>query len=84
MRHVSQAEVAHALGMGRTNIGQIENGTVQENGDAKTDSYSGVFLTWIFMCDLQENHQHWMNFEKRVADVRLLSLKYRKVRCSGG
>ncbi len=43
MRHVSLAEVAHALGMGRTNIGQIENGTLQENGDAKTDSYSGVF-----------------------------------------
>ena len=43
MRHVSQAEVAHALRMSRINIGQIENGTVQENGDAKTDSYSGVF-----------------------------------------
>ncbi len=35
MRHVSQAEVAHALGMGRTNIGQIENGTVQENGGGR-------------------------------------------------
>lgn len=43
MRHVFQAE-AHALGMSRTNIGQIENGTVQENGGAKTDSCSGVFL----------------------------------------
>jgi transcriptional regulator with XRE-family HTH domain len=35
MRHVSQAEVAHALGMSRINIGQIENGTVQENGMRK-------------------------------------------------
>jgi DNA-binding XRE family transcriptional regulator len=29
-RHVSQAEVARTLGMSRTTIGQIENGTVQE------------------------------------------------------
>ena len=35
MRHVSQAEVAHALGMSRTTIGQIENGTVQEIGVRK-------------------------------------------------
>jgi transcriptional regulator with XRE-family HTH domain len=34
-RHVSQAEVAHALGMSRTTIGQIENGTVQEIGVRK-------------------------------------------------
>jgi len=35
MRHVSQAEVARALGMSRTTIGQIENGTVQEIGVRK-------------------------------------------------
>ncbi len=34
-RHVSQAEVANALGMSRTTIGQIENGTVQEIGVRK-------------------------------------------------
>ena len=34
-RHVSQAEVARALGMSRTTIGQIENGTVQEIGVRK-------------------------------------------------
>ena len=35
MRRVSQAKVAHALGMSRTTIGQIENGTVQEIGVRK-------------------------------------------------
>jgi transcriptional regulator with XRE-family HTH domain len=34
-RHVSQAEVARTLGMSRTTIGQIENGTVQEIGVRK-------------------------------------------------
>jgi len=34
-RKVSQAEVAKALGMSRTTIGQIENGTVQEIGVRK-------------------------------------------------
>ena len=34
-RKVSQAELAKALGMSRTTIGQIENGTVQEIGVRK-------------------------------------------------
>ena len=34
-RKVSQAELANALGMSRTTIGQIENGTVQEIGVRK-------------------------------------------------
>lgn len=32
---ISQAELAKALGMSRTTIGQIENGTVQEIGVRK-------------------------------------------------
>jgi len=32
---VSQAEIANALGMSRTTIGQIENGTVREIGARK-------------------------------------------------
>jgi len=32
---ISQAELARALGMSRTTIGQIENGTVQEIGVRK-------------------------------------------------
>lgn len=34
-RKISQAELAKALGMSRTTIGQIENGTVQEIGVRK-------------------------------------------------
>ena len=34
-RKVSQAELAKALGMSRTTIGQIENGTVHEIGVRK-------------------------------------------------
>ncbi len=34
-RKLSQAEVAGALGMSRTTIGQIENGTVQDIGVRK-------------------------------------------------
>jgi transcriptional regulator with XRE-family HTH domain len=34
-RKISQAEVAGALGMSRTTIGQIENGTVQDIGVRK-------------------------------------------------
>jgi transcriptional regulator with XRE-family HTH domain len=34
-RKVSQAELAKVLGMSRTTIGQIENGTVQEIGVRK-------------------------------------------------
>lgn len=34
-RKVSQAHLAKALGMSRTTIGQIENGTVQEIGVRK-------------------------------------------------
>lgn len=34
-RKVSQADLAKALGMSRTTIGQIENGTVQEIGVRK-------------------------------------------------
>lgn len=34
-RHISQAQLATALGMSRTTIGQIENGTVQEIGVRK-------------------------------------------------
>jgi transcriptional regulator with XRE-family HTH domain len=34
-RHITQAELAKALGMSRTTIGQIENGTVQEIGVRK-------------------------------------------------
>lgn len=34
-RKVSQLEVAKALGMSRTTIGQIENGTVQDIGVRK-------------------------------------------------
>ena len=34
-RHISQAQLAKALGMSRTTIGQIENGTVQEIGVRK-------------------------------------------------
>jgi transcriptional regulator with XRE-family HTH domain len=34
-RKVSQAEMAKALGMSRTTIGQIENGSVQEIGVRK-------------------------------------------------
>ena len=34
-RKISQAEVAAALGMSRTTIGQIENGSVQEIGVRK-------------------------------------------------
>ena len=34
-RHITQAELAKALGMSRTTIGQIENGTVQEVGVRK-------------------------------------------------
>jgi transcriptional regulator with XRE-family HTH domain len=34
-RKISQAEVAGALGMSRTTIGQIENGLVQEIGVRK-------------------------------------------------
>ena len=34
-RKVSQAELAKALGMSRTTIGQIENGSVQEVGVRK-------------------------------------------------
>ena len=34
-RKISQAEMAKALGMSRTTIGQIENGTVQEIGARK-------------------------------------------------
>jgi transcriptional regulator with XRE-family HTH domain len=34
-RNVSQAELARALGMSRTTIGQIENGTVQDIGVRK-------------------------------------------------
>jgi transcriptional regulator with XRE-family HTH domain len=32
---ISQTQLAHALGMSRTTIGQIENGTVQEIGVRK-------------------------------------------------
>ena len=35
IRKVSQAELAKALGMSRTTIGQIENGIVQEIGVRK-------------------------------------------------
>lgn len=34
-RKISQAHLAKALGMSRTTIGQIENGTVQEIGARK-------------------------------------------------
>ena len=34
-RKISQAEIAAALGMSRTTIGQIENGSVQEVGVRK-------------------------------------------------
>jgi transcriptional regulator with XRE-family HTH domain len=34
-RKISQVKLAHALGMSRTTIGQIENGTVQEIGVRK-------------------------------------------------
>ena len=34
-RNITQAELAKALGMSRTTIGQIENGTVQEIGVRK-------------------------------------------------
>jgi DNA-binding XRE family transcriptional regulator len=34
-RHITQAELAKALGMSRTTIGQIENGRVQEIGVRK-------------------------------------------------
>lgn len=34
-RKISQAEIAKALGMSRTTIGQIENGSVQEIGVRK-------------------------------------------------
>ena len=34
-RKISQAELAKVLGMSRTTIGQIENGTVQEIGVRK-------------------------------------------------
>lgn len=34
-RKITQAEMAKALGMSRTTIGQIENGTVQEIGVRK-------------------------------------------------
>ena len=34
-RKISQAELAKALGMSRTTIGQIENGSVQEIGVRK-------------------------------------------------
>jgi transcriptional regulator with XRE-family HTH domain len=34
-RRISQADLAKALGMSRTTIGQIENGTVQEIGVRK-------------------------------------------------
>jgi len=34
-RKLSQAELARALGMSRTTIGQIENGTVQDIGVRK-------------------------------------------------
>jgi transcriptional regulator with XRE-family HTH domain len=34
-RKISQAEVAAALGMSRTTVGQIENGSVQEIGVRK-------------------------------------------------
>jgi transcriptional regulator with XRE-family HTH domain len=34
-RHVSQAELARALGMSRTTIGQIENGIIREIGVRK-------------------------------------------------
>jgi transcriptional regulator with XRE-family HTH domain len=34
-RKISQAEIAAALGMSRTTIGQIENGSVQEIGVRK-------------------------------------------------
>jgi transcriptional regulator with XRE-family HTH domain len=34
-RHMTQAELAKALGMSRTTIGQIEKGTVQEIGVRK-------------------------------------------------
>lgn len=34
-RHLSQAQIAKALGMSRTTIGQIENGTVQDVGVRK-------------------------------------------------
>ena len=34
-RKVSQAELAKALGMSRTTIGQIENGSIQELGVRK-------------------------------------------------
>ncbi|MBN1849869.1 MAG: helix-turn-helix transcriptional regulator [Deltaproteobacteria bacterium] len=34
-RRLTQAEVAKALGMSRTTIGQIENGTIQEIGVRK-------------------------------------------------
>ncbi|MGD9975226.1 MAG: helix-turn-helix domain-containing protein [Desulfatirhabdiaceae bacterium] len=35
IRQISQAKVAQALGMSRTTIGQIENGTIQEIGVRK-------------------------------------------------
>lgn len=35
LRKVSQSEMARALGMSRTTIGQIENGTVQDIGVRK-------------------------------------------------
>ncbi|CAH2031681.1 helix-turn-helix transcriptional regulator [Trichlorobacter ammonificans] len=34
-RRLTQADLAHALGMSRTTIGQIENGSVQEIGVRK-------------------------------------------------
>jgi len=34
-RHITQAELAKALGMSRTTIGQIERGTVQDIGVRK-------------------------------------------------
>ncbi|MCK9265026.1 MAG: helix-turn-helix domain-containing protein [Deltaproteobacteria bacterium] len=34
-RKITQAELAKALGMSRTTIGQIENGTIQEIGVRK-------------------------------------------------
>lgn len=35
LRNISQADLAKSLGMSRTTIGQIENGTIQEIGVRK-------------------------------------------------